>query len=1391
MDARYYRADGESQFVKPHSQRFATPNQLLGEGELRAAAVRRGAPAWTTEDADAVVARFARAGRELSADQATALRGILTSGAAVEVLNAPAGTGKSFLVGTLADTWPLTGRPLDQADPTGATDSPAAPPSGEPPATLGGDGPRVFGVAYGQRQADVLAEEGVTARNIRRWLDGQDRLDAGRGSGDDETFRLRRGDLLVVDEAGAASTPDLVAIHRRCEAAGAKLLLVGDQKQLAAVGAGGALADIAERGIEYQLAEVRRFTEAWEGPASLRLRDGDTSVLHEYAKHGRLVDAGSVEQAEQAAAPRLAGRHPRRPRRAASSSAPTPPPPGCPTSCAPSWSASAASQEQGVPLGHGPDPLGVARHRRRGRRPRPGPPQRLAPRRLGRQHRGPDQPPDLPRHRRPPRRRADRRPRHRPRRRTAPRRWPTRSSCPPPTCATRSPSPTRRRCTPRTAAPSTPATASSAPAPTRPAAYVQATRGRDTNVAVRRHPAHRRHRSTPARPPAPPAARAAEVLADVIRPPEVDPNRTALAQAEQAAEEARVDRDPRRPAGHRDRRPHRRPHPAVARRARRHRPAARPPPGRARRRRRPHDPGPAAAHGRAGRPRPRPRPGRRRHRERRWTGDVGGAGAALPHPHRPRRPARTRSVAGYADLLPRRPRPSRPGTASHDPRRRPPTSGAPSSAPGSPRTPPQWAREALGAVPDADADPDGRAEWEQRAGWAAPTASWSATRPRRRRSAPPRRRAGGEGAPCSAPRTPPSTCPTSAPTRNGMSEGRLRARGRRLGTRTTRRAPLRRRRPGSHPRRPPRRAQHRRHDLARPRRHRARPAGSRRAAPPPPARPPSGPSGSPPRIERAGRTPTTPGPRLPRRLRRDPRPRRTRPRRRRPTRHRPRRPLRPGHRPGMARRPPRRPTRRRTRPRHHRGRHQPGRRRAPTAARRRARASRRRPRQAGRAGPARAAPSRPIGVGCRPRTRPRPRSTAPSRCCARSPNASRPNRPPRRTPPSWSPRTTAARRTRPPSRLRPRHRRHRRRRRGHRRRRDVRTCGLTCRASAPLAGRPVTQRLPPGRRPADSPTAAGTRAPRDGPTRRRAGRESRPAAYATAPAGPRPGRQLRARVDRRPPHSGTTVGSPTGLGGPGCSRNGCHRSTCPPSRTASTTTCPVGSASAPGSSSATHRSWCSHTTSSRRRAGQRTRHAHQRPSRPRRRRRGRTAGTTGSPRTAAPGDPPAREPAGASAHRRPAGQRPCRAGCLSDRVDDVLHFRRYGHVGSSSASRPARPRPPVTRRRQCARRHRQFWTVHVDGRKTPGAPPRTPALPPAGRQRRTQRKGVGWAVAPPSPGRPEGMPHRRRGARQNRTPCTPAAGAALLRTPDRRRSRFGPISGDGVCCRRGCRHCTP
>jgi len=92
------------------------------------------------------------------------------------------------------------------------------------------------------------------------------------------------------------------------------LLLTGDHRQLAAVGAAGGMRLVADTGgSAYELAEVRRFTAPWERRASLRLREGDPAALQEYRKHGRIVDSGTVEQAQAAAeraflADTLAGR---------------------------------------------------------------------------------------------------------------------------------------------------------------------------------------------------------------------------------------------------------------------------------------------------------------------------------------------------------------------------------------------------------------------------------------------------------------------------------------------------------------------------------------------------------------------------------------------------------------------------------------------------------------------------------------------------------------------------------------------------------------------------------------------------------------------------------------------------------------------------------------------------------------------------------------------------------------------------------------------------------------------------------------------------------------------------------------------------------------------------
>jgi ATP-dependent exoDNAse (exonuclease V) alpha subunit len=64
--------------------------------------------------------------------------------------------------------------------------------------------------------------------------------------------------------------------------------LIGDPRQAKAVGAGGALELVAQAGNAPELNELHRFTHAWEGPASLALRTGDTTVIDTYEAHDRI-----------------------------------------------------------------------------------------------------------------------------------------------------------------------------------------------------------------------------------------------------------------------------------------------------------------------------------------------------------------------------------------------------------------------------------------------------------------------------------------------------------------------------------------------------------------------------------------------------------------------------------------------------------------------------------------------------------------------------------------------------------------------------------------------------------------------------------------------------------------------------------------------------------------------------------------------------------------------------------------------------------------------------------------------------------------------------------------------------------------------------------------------
>src|ERR1700691_6133590 len=98
-----------------------------------------------------------------------------------------------------------------------------------------------------------------------------------------------------------ASNPDLADVISVAEASDATVILPGDTSQLQAVENGGGMSLLADALGYARLAEPVRFRAAWEQAASLRLRDGDTTVLADYDQHGRIF-GGDPEQMIDAAA---------------------------------------------------------------------------------------------------------------------------------------------------------------------------------------------------------------------------------------------------------------------------------------------------------------------------------------------------------------------------------------------------------------------------------------------------------------------------------------------------------------------------------------------------------------------------------------------------------------------------------------------------------------------------------------------------------------------------------------------------------------------------------------------------------------------------------------------------------------------------------------------------------------------------------------------------------------------------------------------------------------------------------------------------------------------------------------------------------------------------------
>ncbi len=234
-------------------RRWSTPELLAVEQRLVAAATAR------TDEQAARVSHQA-VGEALAAhpttgqDQQAMVRDLCQGGQGAAVVVGRAGTGKTFALGIARHAWQLDGYRLLATAPTGIATM-----------SLQGEG----------------FEDVATCDRLLLDLDkGQERLDART--------------VLVVDEAGMLGSRKLTRLLEHAEQAQAKVVLVGDDRQLAAIDAGGGFRALRLRLGASELVENRRQRHAWEREALELVRAGlvDDAVAA-YQAHDRVVAADS------------------------------------------------------------------------------------------------------------------------------------------------------------------------------------------------------------------------------------------------------------------------------------------------------------------------------------------------------------------------------------------------------------------------------------------------------------------------------------------------------------------------------------------------------------------------------------------------------------------------------------------------------------------------------------------------------------------------------------------------------------------------------------------------------------------------------------------------------------------------------------------------------------------------------------------------------------------------------------------------------------------------------------------------------------------------------------------------------------------------------------------
>ncbi|MGX5654957.1 MobF family relaxase, partial [Geodermatophilus nigrescens] len=263
--AELRRDDGASVYTVAGDRLHTSRAVLAAEAVLLAAAGRTDGRRADPDVVELALRETAAGATHLNPGQRQLVRALAGSGARVQLALAPAGTGKTTALAALARAWTA-------------------------------DGGTVLGLAPSAvATAGLRAATGAPSDTLSKLVCSLDAGDLPAWAA-----HIGPGTLVVVDEAGMAGTRDLARAVDHVLGRGGSVRLIGDAQQLAAVAAGGVLAEIAAAHGAVTLTQLVRFADPAEAAATVALRDGDPLALGFYLDAGRVHVGDGTTCAEQA-----------------------------------------------------------------------------------------------------------------------------------------------------------------------------------------------------------------------------------------------------------------------------------------------------------------------------------------------------------------------------------------------------------------------------------------------------------------------------------------------------------------------------------------------------------------------------------------------------------------------------------------------------------------------------------------------------------------------------------------------------------------------------------------------------------------------------------------------------------------------------------------------------------------------------------------------------------------------------------------------------------------------------------------------------------------------------------------------------------------------------------